>query len=101
MIGLSLCMGTASVKWTPHKKKEQHSVSKTYHITSSTPQHKAREAPNDGAETRSHHTEDQRREKTTQRTASQTMDEMALSTPGMVFESYETIVRISWLEVTG
>lgn len=40
-------------------------------------------------------------EKTTQHTASETMDEMALSTPGMVFESYETIVQISWLKVTG
>lgn len=48
MIGLSLCMSTASIEWTPHKK--QHSVSKT--ITS--PQHKAREVPNDGTETRSH-----------------------------------------------
>lgn len=57
MISLSLCMGTARVRKRHHikkKKRKKHSVSKTDHITSSTPQHEAREAPNDGTETRSH-----------------------------------------------
>lgn len=51
MISLSLCMGTARVRKRHHIKKK-HSVSKTDHITSSTPQHETREAPNDGTETR-------------------------------------------------